>query len=158
MNRTKGFTLIELLVVIAIIGILSAVVLASLNTARAKGGDAAIKTQLADMRAQAEIVFDSISPNGYGSAPFTPGTCTGATATQLFGTTTISSMISGAINNSGTGNVYCGSIGTPATAWFVAAALKTTTDAWCVDSTGVSKQEVGKVPSAAYVAGTALCL
>ncbi|NCU28847.1 MAG: prepilin-type N-terminal cleavage/methylation domain-containing protein, partial [Candidatus Moranbacteria bacterium] len=33
MNKNKGFTLIELLVVIAIIGILSSVVLASLNSA-----------------------------------------------------------------------------------------------------------------------------
>ena len=52
----KGFTLIELLVVIAIIGILSSVVLASLNTARSKGGDAAVKSNLSGMRAAAEII------------------------------------------------------------------------------------------------------
>lgn len=62
MNNTffrRGFTLIELLVVIAIIGILASVVLASLNSARDKGSDAAVKANLNNIRAQAEIVYDN---------------------------------------------------------------------------------------------------
>ena len=63
-TRNSGFTLIELLVVIAIIGILSAVVLASLNTARSKGSDAAIKSNVNNARAAAELYYDSNS-NSY---------------------------------------------------------------------------------------------
>lgn len=60
----RGFTLIELLVVIAIIGILASVVLASLNSARDSGQDAANKSNLNNARAQAELYFDG-NDNSY---------------------------------------------------------------------------------------------
>ncbi len=143
MKNTKGFTLIELLVVIAIIGILSSVVLASLNTARGKGADAAIKSNLANIRAQAEILYDS---NGIydidGTATQSAvGACTaGGTAGSLFADPVINGQIASASNSSGgytnTGCVVAAN----ATAWAVSVPLKTlTTTSWCVDSTGASK-------------------
>jgi len=53
----KGFTLIELLVVIAIIGLLSAVVLASLNIARAKGRDAIRLSELSQLQTAVENYY-----------------------------------------------------------------------------------------------------
>ncbi|MBI2673944.1 MAG: prepilin-type N-terminal cleavage/methylation domain-containing protein [Candidatus Zambryskibacteria bacterium] len=131
-NEDKGFTLIELLVVIAIIGILSSIVLASLNTARDKGSDAKIKSQLAGLRASAEVYNDS---NGnYG--PAVSDECSSVffvdTASGMDKYTTQANYPTGA-------TLSCHTDGA---AYAVSALLLSTSagEAWCVDSTGASKQ------------------
>ena len=117
----RGFTLIELLVVIAIIGILSSVVLVSLNTARNKGADAAVKAQLAQIRSQAEIVYDGASPNSY------DGVCAD---------TTIIAAVAAA-GTAGGGTANCQDDGNE---WVVGSPYKgSTTDWWCVDYKGSAK-------------------
>ncbi len=110
---TRGFTLIELLVVIAIIGILASVVLASLNTARDKGADAAIKSTINNTRAEAELYYDGNS-NSYAN---------------LCGTLTDASN---AVNSAG-GSWSCSAA---AEAYRISSQLKGSTDYYCVDSTG----------------------
>lgn len=61
--KQRGFTLIELLVVIAIIGILSSVVLASLNTARAKSRDARRVADIKQLQTALELYYDANSSN-----------------------------------------------------------------------------------------------
>lgn len=135
MKMQKGFTLIELLVVIAIIGILSSVVLASLTTARTRGQAASVQSQLSNMRAQAEL-FYSTNGNTYGTV-VTEVTCPG-TAT-LFGTANngLGNLVSGVIGVVTAANTSCG---TSATGWAVSAKdPASSTAAYCVDSTGVSR-------------------
>ncbi|NTV22448.1 MAG: prepilin-type N-terminal cleavage/methylation domain-containing protein [Candidatus Yonathbacteria bacterium] len=58
-NSNRGFTLIELLVVIAIIGILSSVVLASLNSAREKSRDAKRVSDIKQLQLALELYYDT---------------------------------------------------------------------------------------------------
>ena len=68
LSTNKGFTLIELLAVIAVIGILAAVILASLNSARAKARDA---RRIADLRNMVIAIESYYADNGY----YPPSNC-----------------------------------------------------------------------------------
>lgn len=74
MNR-RGFTLVELLVVIAIIGILAAMVLASLGSARSKARDTARKNDLSQIR----NALEQYGADNGGSFPAAPASTTAGT-------------------------------------------------------------------------------
>ncbi|MEI6040264.1 MAG: type II secretion system protein [Candidatus Berkelbacteria bacterium] len=100
----KAFTLIELLVVIAIIGILSAMVLVSLGSARNKAKDARIKSDVSQTRVDIE---NYAAGNGGSYASYAVnatlnsdvntqnGLSTGITATTTANTYAISADLTG---------------------------------------------------------------
>ena len=136
----KGFTILELLIVVAIIGILTGIVLASLNNSRSKGGDSAVKADLANTRSQASLYF--ISNNNYGTMVAAVGatSCTSGAANTIFVLDTLMANQISAAKSAGSGIVSCLNTLTGGGAWAVTANLKTdATLFWCVDSAGVSK-------------------
>jgi prepilin-type N-terminal cleavage/methylation domain-containing protein len=153
----RGFTLIELLVVIAIIGVLSSVVLSSLNQARNKGANASTKTNLHNARGQAELFYAN-NNDSYSNI------CSATTQLAADGVTkNIYNFVSSAAQSAGVS--LSTTAATPAsptqavchyngagTLWAAEVPLKTPeTGYWCVDSTGFSGTRVNIVAgSGAY--------
>lgn len=132
----KGFTLIELLVVIAIIGILAGIVLASLGSARNKGGDAAVQGDLVSIRAQAEL-YSTNNGNSYGTQATTTTAAGCAAGSGIYSDQTVKNAITAAATAGG-GGVACSAT---TNYWVVKAQLKSnTSNAWCVSSSGSSTQ------------------
>ena len=169
-NTKKGFTLIELLVVIAIIGILSSVVLASLNSGRAKAANAAVKSNLMNARPQAEL-FYLVNGDKYYNSTTATDVCNAAgsvgsnpavksIAVHISAAAAAAGIPQTVIEGGSSGGsepqtITSANCNPTATTWVAQVPLKQATGGftyWCVDNTGAS---VGT--STPLVAGITKC-
>lgn len=159
--KKAGFTLVELLVVVSIISLLTSIVLAALTTARNKGSDAAMKSNLLTIRTQTGLYRENNGNFGSdysNSNPSIPATCDPASmaATVMFRDPVITNAMSAIRNINGAWPTCAADDGiavpgTAATSWAVSAPLRGGGN-WCVDVNAASK-----AGTATIISGIAFC-
>jgi prepilin-type N-terminal cleavage/methylation domain-containing protein len=153
-KKSVGFTLIELLIVVAIIGVLAAVIIASLNSARGKGNDAAVQSDLRNANAQAELYYSDNTTliNSYKNVCTATIASDGALGIGTFVTAAAlvsKSVVNNAVGTAGTYNTATCHVDANVTAWAAEAPITGSASAspvmWCVDNSGKSKRETSNL-------------
>lgn len=183
MLHSKGFTLIELLVVISIIGLLASIVLASLNSTRAKAKDAAVQTYMTQVRTVAEDnnVAGGVYQAAFKQVAYSSGTIPPACVVDVNQGPFDSNLVIFDQNVLALQGVDCQTTNAEKginiikqtgagadSSYFAYARLPSTSSLtgtdrawWCVDSSGNSKKVTGligtDIPSAPAVGGIAKC-
>jgi len=125
-SGSKGFTLIELLVVISIIALLSSVVLSSLNSARGKAADNAVKAAMKQVAIQAENYRDSNPSFGASVVACTSG---------VFADTRIAEQRANILANAASGASLVCTTNAAGTLWAMSVSLlRSAGTGWCVDN------------------------
>lgn len=144
-NKKGGFTLIELLVVIAIIGILSSIVLVSLNSARKKGSDTRVIADVQQVRDALETGYngsaypDLTNVNTNGQVP-NNANCVASNWNNAGGqNNALNAQINDACSQGGANdlNIYTAGTGATINAYAIYGKLVSNTNGYfCIDSTG----------------------
>ncbi len=162
-NKTKGFTLIELLVVISIVGLLTSVILASLNSARGKSKDAAIIAEVMQLRNLMHLEYSDTG--SYSGLQGNPGWVVSDTASCPAGAFSSSARAPKAIEIcnkiesliTGTGNrLYVGSVSSgvlpsasAGQSFTIMSRLSSNSKFYCVGHNGKTSTALQNVPAVA---------
>ena len=141
----RGFTLIELLIVIAIIGVLSAIVITSLNTSRNKAKVISIKSGMSSLLKEIYIQNNGSLPIDNSSGNWGGAPC--PTSSNPNGNGTFFDLnfpkfieIFDSIRSNSGVNLQCYDNRSSSGKWVIVAYYPAGDNAWCIDSSGINEE------------------